>query len=272
MSSLITEIQTIMHNADQARQNGNIGLYKKNLLKACDLKHAEAFLQMGLFYFNQGICDSQAIGYFTQASSLGNADASYNLGRHYWRVKQYGLMKTYYEVAIRQGDYDAAHMLALYYKDIGDDKLMNIYAIVGANKGHIQCQKLLNDSTTNTDYYYYRNGIEQDNLGNIDDAITFYKKSIDFGIEKGHTKSTLASIHNLGLLYENQNKITLAIQYYEMGIKENDINCIRRLVKIGNHINDMDMIEKYFAMLVERGDETAIKTLNIYKNITKTNK
>lgn len=247
------QIEQYYKSALYALENNDEKTFLKNINIACQHNHVDALLQLGIYYQERRIEPEKMIECWIKSSDLGDSDASYNLGREYWRRKDYVYMEKYYNDCIANGDYDAAYQLACYYRDLDDNKLMTHYANIGASNNHKMCQELLDDDEQFLDHIFYRNGVESDKRGNYEDAVKYYKKSIALGEAKGHTKSTVASMFNLGLLYQNLNNMPFAIYYFSMAVDfgslEAPINLGLYYSKIKNYVN----MKKYFLIGIERG-------------------
>ena len=267
--SFMTESQIEIYYklALSALENKDDKKFLKYITIACKNNHVEALLQLGFYYRDNVINPEKMIECWIKASSLGNSDASYNLGREYWRRNDYVLMIKYYDECCHNGDYDAAYQLACYYRDIDNKKLMTHYINMGVSHNNKLCKDLCD--SLKLDHIYYRKGVENDKKGNIDNAIKYYKQSIDTGNTTIHTKSSIASMFNLGLLYEKNDNNTLAIKYYSMACDNGSLEAPFNLGSYYDNIKDYINMKKYYLIGIERDCNKCLNQMIKYSSLTK---
>ena len=86
-------------------------------------------------------------------------------------------------------------------------------------------------------------------------------------IEHGITKA----IHNLGHVYEKQNKLNLAEKYYLMAVDHNNPTAMDTLGGFYyKKLNKLDLAEKYYLMAIEHNNFNSLNNLGIlYHNQNK---
>ena len=262
-----TQIERYYQAAMHALGNHDEKTFLRLINTACENNHVDALLQLGFFYRDNIVNHDKMIESWIRASDLGSSDASYNLGREYWRRKDYVRMKKYYDDCCTNGDYDGAYQLACYYRDIDNNKLMEHYINLGIANNNKLCQDLV--SSQKADYVYYRRGIESDKKGNVDDAIKYYKQSIGAGSVAAHTKASVASMFNLGLLYQQQHNNTLGMKYLlmacENGSLEAPINIGLYYEKIGDYTN----MKRYYIIGIERNCSKCLNQMIKHSSLEK---
>jgi len=118
-------------------------------------------------------------------------------------------------------------------------------------------------------YALYNKALALDNLGRLDEAITYYQKVLEI------TPNDTDSLSNIGLAYYNLGEPAKAITYYDkvLSINPDDADALYNkglaLEKLGAKNNATSYFKKVLA--VNPSDASALKKLNLtYNNANKT--
>ena len=287
-----TQIEQHYKSAMFALENKDEKTFVRLMNIACENNHVDALLQLGFFYRDNVPNPQKMIECWAKASDLGSSDASYNLGREYWRRKDYVQMKKYYDDCCSNGDYDGAYQLACYYRDIDNKKLMEEYINLGIANNNKLCHDLSNSQKL--DHVYYRQGVANDKKGYLLEAIKYYKQSInacetdacetdacetdacetnacetDACETTAHTKSSIASMFNLGLLYKNSNNSALSIKYFLMACKNGSLEAPLLVAQYYEDIKDYSNMKRYLLIGIDRDCTKCLDRMIKHSALTK---
>ena len=175
-----------------------------------------------------------------------NEYAMVHLGVYYSSIEQdYVLMKKYLEKACELNNTQAMILLGRYYHKIEDNQtLMFKYY-----------KMALDIDITNGKIYHYMASFFKSN-NKPDNMILNYNKAIYYKYHK--------SAFKLGLYYYNKKNITLAESFFLKGTNYNNAKCYLYLGLINIKLNNYYLIDKYFSKAIEYKNYEAYYHLGDY--------
>jgi len=239
-----------------------------------------------------------AVKYFKLSLDSGNKNAAFELGLYYgYVVQDYNLAIDYYLMSEETGNslYNAALLYENKLNDIDNAiKCYNLAIDKGnvpsmINLGNIYYKRTDVDLTKkyfqmaiDNDYipawscmgsYYLEN--EKDNKTSCDIAIRYFQyvidnvdKLYDSG-ESDDRKAYSISLHNMGVCHGIKNNHELAIKYYMMAIRENQIESVNCLfTSLNNTSYDTKYIDELITILQLQTINVEVKSV-IYRKLVR---
>lgn len=225
------------------------------------------YILLGKYYYI--IKDNiKAYNYFEEAAK-NNINGQIALADYYVKTNEsFQVIQKLYNDAISKNNIRALYKLGRYYKSIGDVKTMKTYYLYAINKGSTKAMNLLgryyhyDKKKYNKMYIYYDMAINLKNYNSYIDLLYFNLRQNKnplkyFDLINKLKPQFIKKIYKIqannyiGYYYSSIN-INMAINYYNMSIKMNDLVAINYKADLFKKQGYYKMANKYYKLVIDK--------------------